>query len=226
MERVVRKSAAEVVADQLREAIVFGDLEMGAPLLETVIAETLGTSRTPVREAFRALAQEGLVVLRPYSGASVFLLSASEVRDLLEFRTVLELAALQKACAHGAQALRATLAPLVAAMAAAVERSDIRQYMTLDSQFHAAIVGASRNAHLGDAHARISPKVAAIRNLINRAPSRLSNSMAGHQAMLDCIAADDPEGAAAILKQHLHNLAEVVVACLAASATMEIARAA
>ncbi len=145
MERVVRKSAAEVVADQLREAIVFGDLEMGAPLLETVIAETLGTSRTPVREAFRTLAQEGLVVLRPFSGASVFLLSASEVRDLIEFRSVLELAALQMSFAAGAQGLWSTLAPLNAGMAAAVHRSDIRQYMMQDAQFHGAIVAASRN---------------------------------------------------------------------------------
>ena len=217
MERVVRKSAAEVVADQLREAIVFGDLEMGAPLSEAAIAETLGTSRTPVREAFRALAQEGLVVLRAYSGASVFLLSASEVRDLIEFRTVLELAALQKALTSGAQGLRQTLAPLVDGMHAAVDHSDIRQYMTLDSQFHGAIVAASMNAHLGDAYARISPKVAAIRNLIHRAPSRLGNSMAGHEAMLDHIEADDLESASAILRQHLHNLADVVVAHLDAT---------
>ncbi|MBU6256941.1 MAG: GntR family transcriptional regulator [Burkholderiales bacterium] len=221
MERVVRKSAAEVVADQLREAIVFGDLEMGATLSEAAIAETLGTSRTPVREAFRALAQEGLVVLRPYSGASVFMLSPGEVRDLLEFRAVLELAALQKAFATGAQGLRATLAPLVAGMSEAVERADIRQYMTLDSQFHRAIVAASGNDHLADAHARISPKVAAIRNLINRAPSRLGNSMAGHQAILNGIAAGDLEGTAAILKQHLHNLTEVVIACLAGAPTLE-----
>ncbi len=219
MKRVVRKSAADVVAEQLREAIVFGDLGMGAPLLETVIAETLGTSRTPVREAFRALAQEGLVVLRPFAGASVFSLSASEVRDLIEFRAVLELATLSMAFAAGAPKLWVMLVPLVNGMAEAVARSDVRLYMALDGQFHGAIVAASGNDHLREAYTRISPKVAALRNLIHRPPSRLDSSMAGHQAMLERIAANDLEGTVTLMKQHLHNLTEVVVACLANRST-------
>src|SRR5919204_2437086 len=79
------KSLAETVLAHLRSSIVHGDLELGQPLSERQLADELGVSKTPVREALAQLRNEGLVLIYPQRGAFVFTLSAREVAELCEF---------------------------------------------------------------------------------------------------------------------------------------------
>ena len=96
MERISRPpSLAETVLDRLRADIVRGALGLGELLSERVLAEKLGVSKTPVREALAQLRQEGLVRIVPQRGAYVFSLSAPEVIAICEFRQTLEAAALR-----------------------------------------------------------------------------------------------------------------------------------
>ena len=91
----------EVVFNNLRDAILNGQLHPGERLLENQLAEKLGVSRTPVREALRMLEQENLVALVPRKGAQVLDLSADDIRSVLEIRQALEVVAIRHACQDG-----------------------------------------------------------------------------------------------------------------------------
>ncbi|WP_306411232.1 GntR family transcriptional regulator [Herbaspirillum sp. RV1423] len=88
--RIVRKTAVELVAEKLRNRILNGKLAPGSQLRQEALAEELGVSRIPLREAFRLLSSEGLVELQPHRGAFVSMLSASEVEELFELRQKIE----------------------------------------------------------------------------------------------------------------------------------------
>ena len=88
----------DVVFNTLRQAILKGELKPGERLLEIALAERLGVSRTPVREAMRKLEQEGLVVMIPRRGAQVASITEKDLNDVLEVRIALENVAIEKAC--------------------------------------------------------------------------------------------------------------------------------
>ena len=90
----------DVVFNTLRQAILKGELKPGERLLEIALAERLGVSRTPVREAMRKLEQEGLVVMIPRRGAQVASITEKDLNDVLEVRITLENMAIEKACAN------------------------------------------------------------------------------------------------------------------------------
>ena len=106
-------SLAEAVLERLRADIVRGDLPLGQLLSERVLAEKMGVSKTPVREALAQLRSEGLVRIVPQRGAFVFSLSASEVRAICEYRLVLETAALKLTMAREPKALADDLARVI-----------------------------------------------------------------------------------------------------------------
>ena len=88
----------EVVFNTLRQAILKGELKPGERLMEIALAQRLGVSRTPIREAMRKLEQEGLVVMVPRRGAQVANITEKDLNDVLEVRIVLENMAIEKAC--------------------------------------------------------------------------------------------------------------------------------
>src|SRR5262245_139770 len=149
------RSLADQAADQIRRRIVRGDFQLGEALSETTLAADLGISKTPVREAFLRLKTEGLVDVQPQRGTFVFRMSAAEVRDLSEFRDVLEISALRLAMRKGASALGSTLARIAADMERALARGDTAAYRELDSVFHERIIHHIANAYLNDAYAMI-----------------------------------------------------------------------
>ena len=90
----------DVVFNTLRQAILKGELKPGERLMEIALAERLGVSRTPIREAMRKLEQEGLVVMIPRRGAQVANITEKDLNDVLEVRIALENVAIEKACAR------------------------------------------------------------------------------------------------------------------------------
>ena len=90
----------DVVFNTLRQAILRGEMEPGERLMEIQLAEKLGVSRTPIREAMRKLEQEGLVVMIPRRGAQVANITEKDLNDVLEVRIALENVAIEKACAR------------------------------------------------------------------------------------------------------------------------------
>lgn len=127
------------VYEQLRDLIVTGDLAEDSQLVQEQVAESLGVSRTPVRDALNRLAHEGLVTWNPGHGYLVNGLTSREIREVYEVRRTLELEAARLACGRHGAALLARLTALIEEMAAA-DPKDSTIHFELNRQFHRTLV--------------------------------------------------------------------------------------
>lgn len=138
----------DVVFKTLREAILRGDLAPGERLMEIQLANQLGVSRTPIREAIRKLELEGLVVMIPRRGAEVAKITEKDLRDVLEVRTSLEELAISLACERmtdeDIEELKAALDRFDAALA----QKDVTKIAAMDVAFHDVIFASTQNARL------------------------------------------------------------------------------
>lgn len=202
-------SKADLVHRQLKEEIELGELTPGTPLSELWLVERTGASRTPVREALRRLATEGLVDLAPRQGARVSRVSLQSVRDLFDFRALLEPTAIRQATeAAAAEAdLRKAFAAMRSEFARTVRRvpsqARSRAFYELADRFDWAIIGATRNEHLRRTIAELRPHTARLRNLSHVDPQRVEVSVAEHLRMCDALLAGDADEAAAAVSDHL-----------------------
>ena len=202
-------SKADQVHAQLKTEIELGELAPGSPLSELSLVERTGASRTPVREALRRLAAEGLVDLVPRIGARVSRVSAQSVRDLFEFRQLLEPVAIRQATARAAAdpAVRAVFEDMrddfarIRDRAPSRERS--REFYELADRFDWAVIDASRNVHLRRAIAELRPHTARLRNLSHLDPRRTEVSVGEHLAICDALLAGDADTAASRIAAHL-----------------------
>ena len=156
------KSLAERAADEIRTMITNGDLPSGEALSEIALATQLGVSKTPVREAFLRLKQEGLVEISPRRGTYVFEMDREQATALSRFRFVLERSALDMLNPVSRSALVADHAKLIKRMERAIAAGDGPAYRVLDTKFHVAIVRSSGNSYLIEAYHRIAWLVQAL----------------------------------------------------------------
>jgi len=198
------RSLTTLVVDRIRDLVVTGRLALGEQLSENVLAERLGVSRTPVREAFLRLEAERLVEVRPQRGTFVFRVDADEVRDICELREILETGALRVALARDPAALAAALAPPVEAALAAALR-DPAAYQPHDIAFHEALVAASRNRQLAEAYGLIAARVTALRYRYLATLEQVRGSLDQHAELLRLVRLGDAAGAEAALRHHVYN---------------------
>ena len=166
----------------------------GTPLSELSLVERTGASRTPVREALRRLAAEGLVDLVPRQGARVSRVSLQSVRDLFDFRALLEPAAIRQATEAAAAdpELRRGVRRRCATEFARIQRrapsqARSRAFYELADRFDWAIIGATRNEHLRRTIAELRPHTARLRNLSHVDPQRVDVSVAEHLVICDAL---------------------------------------
>ena len=138
----------DVVFNTLRDAIINGDIEPGERLIEISLADTLGVSRTPVREAIRELETEGLVVMTPRKGAEVAKISNKDLTDVLEVRRVLEVLAVELACEKITPEQLARLEENLNDFDACVGKGSASDLSSLDENFHEIIYNATDNKRL------------------------------------------------------------------------------
>ncbi|MCV2488146.1 GntR family transcriptional regulator [Geodermatophilus sp. YIM 151500] len=216
-------SKADQVHAQLKEQIELGELAPGAPLSELSLVARTGASRTPVREALRRLAAEGLVDLAPRLGARVSRVSAQSVRDLFEFRQLLEPAAIRSATERAAAdpAVRQDFADMRAGFARIQARTPSqersRAFYELADRFDWAIIDATRNEHLRRAIADLRPHTARLRNLSHLDPQRTDVSVTEHLAICDALLAGDGDAAASRIAGHLTESLRTIFRNLAGS---------
>ena len=197
------KSLTEMAVEGLREAIVTGQFRLGEPLSEIQLASSIGTSKTPVREALKQLRIEGLVTVVPQSGTFVFTLSAIEVIKMCELRFILEMAAFNLAYKHNREEFTKALITVVDKMATAQQAEDIPKYLHLDTEFHEQLFTYCDNQFIADAYSLIGGKIAALRTHLSSLPQHTQLSFEEHRDFVDAIAQEDLEKATNILEQHI-----------------------
>ena len=178
----------DVAAGRLRELIVSGALTPGQRLSERVIAEQLeGVSRTPLREAFKILAAEGLLTLEPNRGAVVTALSLQEVESAIEVLIGLETMAAEPACACVTDAEIAEVELLHAQMAAAHAAGDLMAYFQINQTIHQRIVDAARNPVLSRIYAAECARIRRYRYAGNQQPTRWRQAVQEHAEIMGAL---------------------------------------
>jgi DNA-binding GntR family transcriptional regulator len=202
------QSLTETVTQRLRDAIVSGSLELGQPLSERQLAEMLEVSKTPVREALAQLRLEGLVLILPQRGASVFTLSQQEVVEICELRQALEASALKAAMERNRQAFAGALSATVKRMAQARARGDVKVYLNEDTQFHLCFFAHCGNRLMAKNYDLFVGKIAALRTHLAHKPQHTELSFREHEAMLDAVCGGSSAAALAVLDVHIARTKE------------------
>jgi DNA-binding GntR family transcriptional regulator len=197
------KSLAERAADEIRTMITNGDLPSGEALSEMALAAQLGVSKTPVREAFLRLKEEGLVEISPRRGTYVFEMSREQATDLSRFRFVLERSALKGLNAAGRTALVAQHTKLLARMERAIVAGDGPGYRILDTNYHLAIVRSNGNSFLVEAYDRIAWLVQALLSRLLKDPRLNEISFLEHTKLTNLIGDGRINEAARLLEGHI-----------------------
>jgi DNA-binding GntR family transcriptional regulator len=221
---VERRLLHEEGVERLREMIIRGELGPGMKLNERVLAERLGISRTPLREAIRFLASEGLVELLPNRGAVVAPIDAERVRQTLLVLGALEALAGELVCAHATDAELAEIGALHAEMLVHHARRDLAGYFRCNQRIHARIVECSGNAPLIQTCRALNAQVRRARYMANLSPARWRQAVREHEAMQVALDARDGAKLAALLREHLAQKLAAVLGVLAGAAEAETPR--
>lgn len=198
-----REGLVEKVANYLREHIVMDHFQPGQRLPERKLAEELDVSRTPMREAFKILAAEGLVVISPRRGAVVADVSPQDVQEKAYVLSVLEQSAAELCCANASDVDIAELQALHFEMKAAFLRRDRQNYFRLNQAIHNRIVSLSGNNSLIEIHATLSRQLYRVRYLSNLKNEKWSVAMDEHEAIMAALEARDGKQVGNELRNHL-----------------------
>jgi len=192
----------------MRQAIMRGDLQGGTRLIQSELAESLGVSTTPVREAMRDLATEGLIDFDRYRGAIVHTPTLDEVREIYEIRLLLEPAAARKAVHRISKEDLRTASALLSQMD---DEDDIGRFVDLNRSFHAVLLTPGVPARL-EPILRVLRDAAAIHvsASLKAQPSQMRDSNAIHHRLLDAYRRHDAEAAAELTSRHLSSTVETI----------------
>ncbi|WP_427889474.1 GntR family transcriptional regulator [Kribbella sp. GL6] len=194
------RSLGHHAAEELREAIIDGELAAGERLVERDLAARLEVSRIVVRDALQQLTNEGLVELLPRRGGVVTALTAQDILDLVEVRASVEVLAARLAAVRRTDADLERLRSAIEGAAAAVGLKDQRAAARANVAFHEELVRASGNALLESIVLGFSSRLRRMFQLTRRLDT---DRMADHQALYDAVAAHDPDRAAEVAHHHI-----------------------
>jgi DNA-binding GntR family transcriptional regulator len=209
-QRVRSANLHATVVARLRDLIVEGELPAGARLAERLLCDKFGISRTPLREAFKVLASEGLVELLPNRGARVAPLDEADIENMFEVMAALEALAGSLACARIAEAELVEIAALHYEMLAQFTRRNLRDYFRLNQAIHAAIVAAARNPVLTATYQGLAARIRRARYSANLSDERWRQAVSEHEAILAALQARDGAEVARLLEAHLRNKSAVL----------------
>ena len=192
---------------RLRDHVVEGNIPDGGRVPERQLCELFGISRTPLREALKVLAAEGLIELLPNRGARVRALSERDIEELFDVMGGLESLAGRLACENISDAEIAEIERLHYEMYGFYLRSDMHNYFLVNQRIHERIVAASRNETLRATYATFAGRIRRIRYSANfaRKRARWAEAMREHETILDALRRRAASELADILFHHLRN---------------------
>jgi DNA-binding GntR family transcriptional regulator len=200
----------EVVA-RVRTMLLEGEIMPGARIPERELCEQLKISRTPLREALKVLAAEGLVQLLPNRGSRAARLTEKDVRDLFEVCQGLEALAGELACERIGDAEVNEIATAHEAMVEHYRASDLIQYYRCNRAIHEAIVSAAGNPALSGLYESVTARIRRARYFTPMTPPRWALAVQEHEAILNALRRRDGIGLSHILRTHMRHKREEVM---------------
>lgn len=199
-----RQPAAERVYDHVKRAVLERRYEGGMLLTEGELADAVGVSRTPVREALLRLEVEGLLKLYPKKGALVLPVSAQEITDVVETRLLVEEHAVRKAATATPAGLVARLEELLARQHEQAGAGRLADVAVSDRCFHAEIVRATGNAILVRLYDQLRDRQLRMGVAVMHAhPDRIAKNITEHTEILEAVRAGDADAAAEAVHRHV-----------------------
>lgn len=216
---IVRRTLHDELLDRLRQMIVVGELIPGAKVPERELCERFGVSRTPLREALKVLASEGLVTLTPNRGAMIADLTLEDLEEAFPVMGALEALSGEMACANITDAEIAEIKRLHAEMITHYEARELKSYFQTNQQIHELLLAAARNQTLSSLYRSLEGRIRQARYLANMSEARWAQAVEEHEDMIAALEARDGAKLGSILKSHLANKFETVKEALAARNT-------
>lgn len=200
-----RRSLHEDVTEALREMIVSGELALGQKIPERELCEAYGVSRTPLREALKVLATDGLVTLEPNRGAWVSQITIEDLDEVFPVLGALEALAGDLACRNARDAEIEDIRKLHEEMLKRYEARDLDRYFTINRRIHEAILVAARNETLVTHYSSLAARVTRSRYIASMTAERWQRAVEEHEEIMRALEARDGPRLAAILRAHLEN---------------------
>ena len=200
---IVLPTVQDAVTERLRHLILSNQLQPGQRLVQTELAEMLGVSRTPIRDALARLAHEGLVTLSARHGASVVRFSALELEELFAVRTALESYAASLAAERISEAELEQLDLLLTAMVDAFSRNDLEELLSAHQRFHSAIYAAARREQLAGLIIRTLAQADVYQRMALTMGRGAGDPVAEHRDLLAALRRRDAAASGASMRLHL-----------------------
>lgn len=209
------KPLRELVFEALREAIINGKLKPGERLMEIQLADDLGVSRTPVREAIRKLELEGFVVMIPRKGAYVADISLKEIADVFEIRGALEGLAAELAAERATEDEIEQMERFLVELAEMIEGKVLDRIVEIDTRFHETLYSSSRNERLSQILNLLREQIQRFRTRTMTHPARMKVALEEHRGMVEALATRDGELARRLAQEHIQSAENSLMALLA-----------
>jgi DNA-binding GntR family transcriptional regulator len=200
----------EIVYEELKRQILIGEIPPGTRMMEVELADEMGVSRTPVREAIRKLEKEGLVTIEPRKGAYASNISIKDMVDVLEVRQGLEAMAAALAAGRIDEEKKAELLEVVSQYREAVEAEDVEKIIHYDERFHSQIVAISGNKTLVQIFQTVQELALRFRYIYYDDFNRYESMPKEHQAIEEAIVSGDAEAARIAAGDHVSRLKSFV----------------
>lgn len=214
LDLIERSSLHGELVTRLRDLVVEGELAPGTRLNERLLCERFGVSRTPLREAVKVLASEELVELQPNRGAVVTALTRADLRELFDVMGALEALAGELACQRIDEARLAAIRALHYQMLLHHARAELHEYFRCNQQIHEKIVEAAGNGVLAATYRSLSGRIRRPRFMANQSQERWDHAVLEHGEILEALVARDGARLGALLRRHLANKLEAVMAAI------------
>lgn len=199
------KPLRDIVFEHLRAAIVAGALKPGERLMELQLAEDMGVSRTPVREAIRKLELEGLVSMIARRGAYVSDLSIRDIAETFEVRAALESLAAGLAAERIVPEELEQLERVLVEIGTCEQQGTIERMVELDEEFHALLFSATRNSRLSQIISNLREQIARFRRSSLSTPGRIKAVFHEHKSIVEAISDRNSSLAQALAREHIEN---------------------
>ena len=201
----------EIVYEELKRQILVGEIAPGTRMMEVELAEDMGVSRTPVREAIRKLEKEGLVTIEPRRGAYASDISIKDMVDVLEVRQMLEGMAASMAVQKVTEEEKLDFVEANSAYKNAVKKGNIEEIIRYDELFHQLIVSYSGNKTLNQLLSQVQELALRFRYIYYDDFSRYENMPVEHEEIEEAIISGDTQKAKVVAEEHVERLKKFVI---------------